>query len=100
MYVGALTLDVLLGDVRSLKDKRSVVRSVIAEVRRRQPAVAVAETGSMDLYRRAEFGVAMVASTAAHCVEVLEACERLVAARPDIELLSARQRLFNEDEEA
>ena len=100
MYVGALTLDVLLGDVRSLKDKRSVVRSVIAEVRRRQPAVAVAETGSMDLYRRAEFGVAVVASTAAHCVEVLEACERLVAARPDIELLSARQRLFNEDEEA
>jgi len=100
VYVGALTLDVLLGDVRSLKDKRSVMRSVIAEVRRRQPAVAVAETGSMDLYRRAEFGVAVVASTAAHCAEVLEACERLFAARPDIELLSARQRLFNEDEEA
>ncbi len=100
MYVGALTLDVLLGDVRSLKDKRSVVRSVIAEVRRRQPAVAVAETGGMDLYRRAEFGVAVVASTAAHCAEVLEACERVFAARPDLELLAARHRLFNEDEEA
>ncbi len=100
MYVGALTLDVLLGDVRSLKDKRSVVRSVIAELRRRQPAVAVAETGSMDLYRRAEFGVAVVSSTAAHCAEVLEACERLITARPDIELLAARQRLFNEHEEA
>lgn len=98
MYVGALTLDVLLGDVRSLKDKRSVVRSVIAELRRRQPAVAVAETGSMDLYRRAEIGVAAVASTAAHCVEVLDACERLVAARPDIELLSARQRLLSEED--
>lgn len=100
MYVGALTLDVLLGDVRSLKDKRSVVRSVIAEVRRRQPAAAVAETGCADLHRRAEIGVAVVASTAAHCVEVLDACERVVAARPGIELLSARQRLFNEDEEA
>jgi uncharacterized protein len=29
---------------------------------------------------------------------VLEACERLVAARPDIELLSARQRLLTEEE--
>ncbi len=98
MYVGALTLDLLLGDVRSLKEKRSVMRSVIAEVRRRQPAVAVAETGGMDLYRRAEIGVAVVASTAAHCTEVLQACERLVAGRPDIELLSARQRLISEEE--
>ena len=98
MYVGALTLDVLLGDVRSLKEKRSVVRSLIAEVRRRQPAVAIAETGSMELYRRAEIGVAIVASTAAHCREVLDGCERLVAARPDIEVLSARQRLMNEEE--
>ena len=35
MYVGALELDVLLGDVHSLKQKRSVVRPVVAELRRR-----------------------------------------------------------------
>ncbi len=98
MYVGALTLDVLLGDVRSLKQKRSAVASVVAEVRRRHPGVSVAETGYADLQRRAEIGVAIVSSTAAHAVEVLEACERLVAARPDIELLSARQRLLTEEE--
>ncbi len=98
MYVGALTLDVLLGDVRSLKQKRSVVRSIIAEVRRHQPGVAVAETGSLARHRRAEIGVAVVASTASHATEVLNACERLVAARPDIELLSARFRLVSEEE--
>jgi len=96
--VGALTLDVLLGDVQSLKQKRSVVRSIVAEVHRRHPGVAVAETGSMALHRRAEIGVAAVASTAAHVTEVLSACERLVAARPDIELLSARFRLVSEEE--
>jgi hypothetical protein len=37
-------------------------------------------------------------STAAHAVEVLDACERFFAGRPDIELLSARQRLFTEEE--
>ena len=99
MYVGALTLDVLLGDVRSLKQKRSVVRSLIAEVRRCHPVVAVAETGSLDKYWRAEIGVAVVASTAAHATDVLNACERLVAARPEIELLSARHRLVSDEEE-
>jgi uncharacterized protein len=99
VYVGALTLDVLLGDVRSLKQKRSVVRSVIAEVHRRHPGVAVAETGSLDQHRRAEIGVAVVSSTPAHATEVLTACERLVAGRPDIELLSARFRLVSDEEE-
>lgn len=98
MYVGALALDVLLGDVRSLKQKRSAVRPVIADLQRRFPAAAVAETGYLDLHRRTEIGVAVVSSTAAHAVEVLEACERLVAGRPEIELLSARRRLFSEGE--
>ena len=98
MYVGALTLDVMLGDVRSLKQKRSAVRPLIAEVNRRFPGVSVAETGHLDLHRRAEIGVAVAASTAARAVEVLDACERLVARRPDIELLSARHRLITEEE--
>ncbi|MGH3380955.1 MAG: DUF503 domain-containing protein [Actinoallomurus sp.] len=97
VYVGSLTLDVLLGDVHSLKEKRAVVRPIVAEVRRRFPAVAAAETGHLDLHRRAEIAIAVVSSDASNCVEALEACERLIAGRPEIELLSARQRLFNEE---
>ena len=99
MYVGALTLDVLLGDVRSLKLKRSVVRPLIAEVHRRFPAAAVGETGHLELYRRAEIGIAVVSSTAANARQVLEACERFVAERPEIELLAARQRLLTPEGE-
>ena len=98
MYVAALTLDVLLGDVHSLKAKRAVVRPLVAELRRRYPGVAVAETGHLDLHRRAEIGVAVVSATAANAMGVLAECERLVAGHPEIELLSARQRLFNEEE--
>ncbi|MFI6498593.1 DUF503 domain-containing protein [Nonomuraea typhae] len=98
MYVGALTLDILLGDVRSLKQKRSVVRPLVAEVLRRYPSAAAAETGHLDLHRRAEIGIAVVSSSAANCREVLDACERLVAYRPEIELLSARQRIYNDEE--
>jgi uncharacterized protein YlxP (DUF503 family) len=98
VYVAALTLDVLLGDVHSLKDKRGVVRPLVAELRRRYPGVAVAETGHLDLHRRAEIGVAVVSATATNAMETLRACERVVAGHPEVELLSARQRLFNEEE--
>ena len=98
MYVGSLTLDLLLGDVRSLKQKRSVVRPVVAELKRRFDVTA-AETGDHDLHRRAEVGVALVAANAAHCRQVLAACESLVAGRPELELLSARIRVWGDGDE-
>ena len=97
MFVGALELDVLLGDVHSLKEKRSVVRPVIAELRRRFE-VAAAEAGHQDLHRRALIGVAAVAADTDHVRDLLDRCERLVAARPELELLSARQRLLGPDD--
>lgn len=98
MYVGALTLDVLLGDVHSLKQKRSLIRPVLSDLRRKF-SVAVSEAGDQDLYRRAKIGVAVVAPTASHVRELMDTCERFVADRPELELLSARQRLFNEEED-
>lgn len=97
MFVGSLELDLLLGDVHSLKQKRSVVRPVVSELRRRFE-VSAAEAGHLDLHRRALVGVAVAAADAEHCRRVLEACERLVADRPELEVLSARQRLFGEDD--
>lgn len=93
MWIGWLEFDVLLGDVRSLKQKRSVIRPVIAELSRRF-AVSAAETGAQDLHRRAGIGIALVAADRAHVVDVLDAAERLVAARPELELLSARRGLL------
>ena len=98
MFVGVLELDLLLGDVHSLKEKRGVVRPIVAEVRKRFE-VSVAEAGHLDLHRRALIGVAIVAPDAGHCAEVMAACERLVAARPEVEVLSARQRLVGEEDD-
>lgn len=98
MYVGALELDVLLGDVHSLKQKRSLVRPVVAELRRKFE-VSAAEAGHLDLHRRALLGVSLVAADAGHVVAVLDRCERLVAARPELELISARRRMLGPDDE-
>jgi len=98
VWVGALSLDVLLGDVHSLKQKRSVVRPIVAELRRKYD-VSAAEAGHLDLHRRALIGVAVVGADARHCVDVLDACERLVADRPEIELLSAHQQLHTDEDD-
>jgi uncharacterized protein YlxP (DUF503 family) len=79
-------------DVRSLKQKRSAIRPVIAELRRKFD-VSAAETGDQDLHRRAGLGVGVVAADRNHVVDVLDAAERLVAERPELELLSVRRRL-------
>ncbi|HEX3547942.1 MAG TPA: DUF503 family protein [Mycobacterium sp.] len=92
MWIGWMEFDLLLGDVRSLKQKRSIVRPVIAELHRRF-AVSAAETGSQDLYRRAGIGVAVVSADRGHVVDVLDAAERLVASRPEMDLLSAHRGL-------
>jgi len=98
MFAGVLEIDLLFGDVHSLKEKRGLVRPIIAEVRRKFE-VSVAEVGHLELHRRALIGVAVIAVDAAHCVEVLDGCERLVVGRPEVEVLSTRQRLFGEEDE-
>lgn len=97
MVVGTLRCDVLLGDVHSLKQKRAVVRPIVAELRRCFD-VSAAETGDHDLYRRAQLAVATVGSTHAFVIDVLDGCERLVAGHPEIELLGTRRRLLDDDD--
>ncbi|GGU64882.1 DUF503 domain-containing protein [Streptomyces lavendofoliae] len=97
MYVGTLSFDLLLGDVRSLKEKRSVVRPIIAELQRKF-AVSVAETGSQNLHRRAGIGLAVVSGDVGHLTDVLDRCERLVAGRPEVELLSVRRRMHTDED--
>jgi uncharacterized protein len=97
LVVGTLRCDLLLGDVHSLKQKRSVVRPIVAELGRRF-GVSAAETGDQDLHRRAEVSVAVVSGDHAHVREVLENCERFVAGRPEIELLSIRARVLDDED--
>jgi uncharacterized protein YlxP (DUF503 family) len=92
-----LAVDLLLGDVHSLKEKRSIVRPIVSELQRKY-GVSAAEAGHLDLHRRALVGVAVVAADAKHCIEVLDACERLVASHPEVDVLSVHQQLYGEDD--
>jgi uncharacterized protein YlxP (DUF503 family) len=97
MWVGLLSVDALLGDVHSLKEKRSLVRPVVAELRRRFP-VSAAEVDHHELHRRSKIGISVVAADRGFCVDVLDGCERLVAERPELEIVETRRRLLAEDD--
>jgi uncharacterized protein YlxP (DUF503 family) len=97
MWIGWIELDLLLGDVHSLKEKRSVVRPVVAELQRRF-SVSAAEVAGQELHRRAAVGASLVAADRSHVVDVLDAVERHVAGRPELDLLSARRGLLTSDD--
>jgi uncharacterized protein len=98
MWVGWIEFDILLGDVHSLKQKRSVVRPLVAELRRKFQ-LSTAEVGELELHRRSVIGLAAVASDQSRVVTVLDEVERFVAQRPEVELLSAHRRLHTSHDE-
>ena len=97
MYTATAVFDLLLpSDARSLKAKRSYVRPIVAALRKFE--VAAAEVGALELHGRTEIGVAAVAATPAHAREVVAACEKLIVARPEVDVLGVQHRLFGEDD--
>ena len=97
MFVGVLELDLLLGEVDSLKYKRAVIRPIIARLRRLD--VAVTEAGDVDRHRRALIGIATVSGNHSQVQRVLDTCERQVAREVEIELLSAHRRVIGSQDD-
>ena len=86
MFVGIVRIELHLPASRSLKDKRSVVRSLKERIRQRVSA-AVAEVDHRDLWQRAALGVAVVSGERRQVGEMLESVRRLVDATHGAELL-------------
>lgn len=94
MFTGTLHADVLLpGDSRTLKVKRGYVKPVLAALRKLE--VSAAEVGQTDKYGRVAIGMAVVSGSSSHIGEVLDECERLIANRPELELLAVQRRLHH-----
>lgn len=98
MFTETAVFDLLLpGDSRTLKQKRSYVRPILAMLKKYE--VSTAEVGFHDLYGRALIGVAVVAAEAAQARAVIDTCENQMASRPEVELLSVKRRLYGDDDE-
>jgi len=59
MSIGLLMIDCLIENSLSLKDKRSVLQSIIKQIRANFN-VAIAETNHQDLWQRSELSIVLV----------------------------------------
>lgn len=91
MYAAALHVDLHLPAVRSLKEKRAVIRPILDGARHRF-SVAAAEVDAQDRWQRAGLAFAMVGGSAGHVREVLDAVERFVWSFPEVEVLEVELR--------
>ena len=86
MFVGTVRIELHLPASASLKDKRSVVRSLKERIRQRVHA-SVAEVDHQDLWQRAALGVAVVSGDRRQVGELLQSVRRLVEGTHGADLL-------------
>ena len=84
MIVGISQITLHLPDCHSLKEKRQVVKSVIARVRNHFE-VAIAEVDEQDRWQIAVLGVSCISNNSQHADDVLGHVRRYIEeTRPDI----------------
>lgn len=96
MVAAALRFELFLPDCRTLKQKRAIVRPIVDGLRRRY-RVSAAEVGLLEKWQRADIGVAIVAGTEAHALDVLGEVERFVWSFPDVQVLDAHRSWLEEE---
>jgi hypothetical protein len=71
MRVGLLTIHIHLYQTKSLKEKRSIIKGLLADIKRRGPAFAAAEIDYHDDLRLATIRVAHLSNDPQHTDSVL-----------------------------
>lgn len=89
-------VDLRLPEAHSLKDKRSVTKTLL-EGSRRRFQVAAAEIDHQDEWQRAELGFTAISSSASHTAGVIDQVERFVWSFPEIDVLSTERTWLETD---
>lgn len=83
MVIGVCTLTLHIFAAQSLKEKRQVVKSILARVRN-EFNVSIAEVGGQDTWQRADLGIACVSTDQSYAHGQLEAVIHFIERiRPD-----------------
>jgi hypothetical protein len=94
MVVGIGIITFRLHDCRSLKGKRKIVKSIVAQLGNHFNA-AVAEVGSNDIYQKAEVGFAMVGTSRQVINSKIDKLFNMADAVGLAELVDTEMEIFN-----
>ncbi len=88
MIIGSCVISLYLPMAHSLKEKRQIVKSLLARIRN-EFNVSAAEVDAQDSWQRAVLGVACVSTSQQYAHGQLEAVVRFIEEqRPDVPLVS------------
>jgi uncharacterized protein YlxP (DUF503 family) len=83
MPFSVVSVELHLPGVRSLKEKRRIVKSLQDRIHTRY-RVSIAETRYHDLHQRAELGIATVAPSVGHLEDLVASVRELVQGRVEV----------------
>ncbi len=86
MHVGVLTVNLEVTDALTLKDKRQVVRSLLARIKNAFN-VSAAEVGQLNSHTLATFGIAAVANDKAYVHGLLEKVVDLIERESRVQVI-------------
>lgn len=93
MVVGVCTVELLIPESQSLKDKRQVLHSVKDRLRGKFN-LSIAEVDGQDLWQKAVLGMACVANDGGHVEQVLEQALNVIKGMPTIEIVRVHRELL------
>ncbi len=96
MHVLALRADLHIPESQSLKEKRSVVQSIVRTLDG-WVSVAAAEVGAQDKWQRAIIGVSVIGAEPSHVEGLADRVERMVWATAGVEVLDIEREWIEND---
>ncbi|TLS37371.1 DUF503 domain-containing protein [Pseudalkalibacillus caeni] len=83
--IGFVRCECIIYDAHSLKEKRSVLKSVITRIKQ-QYNVSVAELDHHDVWQRTEIGIVSLSTNRTGAEKELQRAIGMIESRPEIEL--------------
>ena len=92
MIVKTLSLDIYIDNSKSLKDKRSILKSLTLRCRQKFN-VSISEVDNMDDIKMATIGIAIISNSVAYSDEVLDKCLNLIEQDYNVEIINMQREL-------
>ena len=90
VVIGLLQLDIIIPESRSLKQKRSTIKSLKETVRRRFN-VSISETGKLDKWARSEISITKVSNETLHVKKEFQNIQKDIERRYPVEIISSQE---------
>jgi len=89
LFIGSVEIDLNLPGVNSLKEKRKIVKSLLARLQNKFN-ISISEVDLNDRMRSARIGAAVVSNDKIHADQVIAAVVRTIEGNPEVIVLDYR----------